>query len=276
MTMRTRTSIAAILLLAAGLAAPAAAQDQWEQQARNYLARWDSIMTDEGLTPRIAITTGSLNQGASGTVTMQLDGGANYVLVGACDDDCGDLDFVLYDPKGQEVARDTDTDAFPRVSVTPPQSGTYRVQVSMPGCTSSPCRYAVEGFSSAPAVQDDQWAAQVRQLLDQASTEMAGRGFQPTHRVYTGSLNAGASDSVSVDLVRGGDYRIVGVCDNDCSDVDLALFAPSGAALTSDVLTDDVPILTVVPSSTGQFSVRVDMVTCSADPCRYGIEVFAK
>ena len=122
----------------------------------------------------------------------------------------------------------------------------------------------------------DQWESQVRSLLEQGGQQLSSHGYTMTHRIYTGALNNGARESVQVSLEAGKEYQLVGACDTDCSDLDFVLFDGNGRQLDSDVLDDDVPIVSVTVSQSGSFTLQVMMVTCTADPCRYGVGVFGK
>jgi hypothetical protein len=44
-----------------------------------------------------------------------LYGGFSYLILGACDGDCGDVDIRLYDENGTEIDSDTSNDAVPFV-----------------------------------------------------------------------------------------------------------------------------------------------------------------
>jgi hypothetical protein len=130
--------------------------------------------------------------------------------------------------------------------------------------------------TTAASLPQDEWVAQVRRLLQTAGQTFESRGYSMTHRIYTGSLNQGASEMVSLDLNIGTQYQIMGACDTDCSDLDFVLYDGRGNQIDQDVELDDVPIVTVTPSRTGTFRVKVTMATCTAEPCRYGIGVFGK
>jgi len=130
------------------------------------------------------------------------------------------------------------------------------------------------GVTSRAQAQPDQWTRQVNSLLSQAASMATNAGMSRTHDPYVGSLRTGASSNHTLQLVAGTSYKIIGVCDNDCSDFDLRLFDPSGNEVDSDLLTDDTPIVDVTPSRTGTYTVRAIMTTCSAQPCRYGIGVY--
>ena len=130
--------------------------------------------------------------------------------------------------------------------------------------------------TTAAARPQDEWVAQVRRLLQTAGRTFESRGYSMTHRIYTGSLNQGANEMVSLDLEIGTQYQIMGACDTDCSDLDFVLYDSRGNQIDQDVELDDVPIVSVTPSRTATFRVKVTMATCSAEPCRYGIGVFGK
>jgi hypothetical protein len=129
---------------------------------------------------------------------------------------------------------------------------------------------------SKPAAAQDEWLAQVRRYLARGGAAFEERGFQMTHRIYTGSLNDDGGENVSVALEAGREYMIAGACDNDCSDLDFTLFDAAGNEIDEDVELDDFPIVSVTPRRSGQYRVRVLMASCSAEPCRYGVGVWAK
>jgi hypothetical protein len=67
---------------------------------------------------------------------------------------------------------------------------------------------------------------------------------------------------------------ILGVCDNDCSDVDLRLYGPDGSTVIQDLATDDHPTLNFTAPSTGNYRLEVIMATCRQSPCYYGVQLF--
>src|SRR4051794_23351487 len=137
---------------------------------------------------------------------------------------------------------------------------------------------AVAGLvvSTAAAAPQDEWTQQVRLLLQQAGHTFEERGYSMTHQIYTGSLRNHTSEFVTLQLDIGTQYQIMGACDADCSDMDLTIYAPNGNEVDTDVEMDDFPIVSVSPSRSGTYRVKVVMATCSAEPCRYGVGVFGK
>jgi hypothetical protein len=77
-----------------------------------------------------------------------------------------------------------------------------------------------------------------------------------------------------VDLVAGTPYRIIGACDNECSNMDIELIDMStGGVVASDMLPDDYPVVDFLPQANGQYVVRMLMQTCTIAPCYAGARV---
>lgn len=135
---------------------------------------------------------------------------------------------------------------------------------------------AVLLLPSAAQAQNSRWEVQVRDQLKRAGSVLSDKGFEMTHEVRTGSLRDDASEYVTLELDAGKSYAVVGVCDEDCTDVDLQLFNADGQQVDSDMLTDDVPIVDAQPGHTERYRVKIVMATCSTSPCFYGVGVFGK
>lgn len=131
-------------------------------------------------------------------------------------------------------------------------------------------------FLPATARAQDAWVRQVRAQISEAGRVFESRGYELTHRIYTGSLNDGGAEMVRLELDVGREYQIMGACDTDCSDLDLTLYDGNGREVDTDLLDDDYPVVTVTVGRSGIFQLRVSMADCSAEPCRYGIGVFGK
>jgi hypothetical protein len=100
--------------------------------------------------------------------------------------------------------------------------------------------------------------------------------FKPTHRPVIDQMEGGSSDEFTVNLRSGIQYAVVGVCDEDCSDLDLQVFDSNGNLVASDRDNDDIPVVPISPRWTGQFTVRAEMARCSTNPCYYGVGVFGR
>ncbi len=135
---------------------------------------------------------------------------------------------------------------------------------------------AVVLFATPAAAQQDAWTQQVRRMLQSVGSTFEGQGYTLTHRIYTGALNDGGTEIVELDLDIGTEYQIMGACDTDCSDLDLTLYDGNGDVVDSDLLPDDAPLVTIVVTRSGAFTIEVSMANCSAEPCRYGIGVWGR
>ena len=131
------------LLLLAGFlfatAVPASAQNAYTQQVMRYLDATRSALRGAGFSRVRAYTIGSINEGEERNYTFSLTRGRDYLLAGACDNDCSDIDFWLYDNNDNLIDSDTATDDIPQVRVTPARNGTFRLRIRMHACSTDPC-----------------------------------------------------------------------------------------------------------------------------------------
>jgi hypothetical protein len=89
--------------------------------------------------------------------------------------------------------------------------------------------------------------------------------------IVTTASSAAANTAHDLWLNHGDSYTltgqfyanetIFGVCDVDCSDLDINLYDSTGSLVSSDTLTDDTPV--VVAPYNGVYSVEVIMTSCS-------------
>ena len=116
---------------------------------------------------------------------------------------------------------------------------------------------------------------QVRDFLETSGRMMLEpQGLLATRDIYTGSLNANADESHWITLEGGEEYALLGVCDEDCEDIDLYLYDDNGREIDSDALSDDVPVVLVTPSARTSYRVQVNMYDCDVEPCYYAVGVY--
>ena len=68
--------------------------------------------------------------------------------MGACDNDCTDLDLKLFDENWNAIDSDTDDDSGPMVGVTPARTAVFHVRTIMVNCVDSPCAIGLGVFSN--------------------------------------------------------------------------------------------------------------------------------
>ncbi|MBX7119173.1 MAG: hypothetical protein K1X31_09280 [Gemmatimonadaceae bacterium] len=117
-------------------------------------------------------------------------------------------------------------------------------------------------------------AALVWRQLNTAFETVSRDGFGSVNYII-GRMGEGKSDSWTLNFEKGVNYKIVGACDKDCSDVDIEVIDGS-ETIARDVLADDAPIVSFSPKTSGQLRIKVTMVKCSDEPCFFGFGLFQK
>lgn len=131
--------------------------------------------------------------------------------------------------------------------------------------------------ANIPDGQRQQFLDRVVQYLDMAQEQIgtgmaAAQGFEDE----LAAMQPGTDHRWQVDLTGGSAYRIVGACDDDCSNMDIELIDVStGGVVASDMLPDDFPVVDFTPPANGRYIVRLLMQTCSVAPCFAGARVLS-
>ena len=134
---------------------------------------------------------------------------------------------------------------------------------------------AASSGAAAPGQQVD-YRAQILARLQQVEQAVAAQGFQRIGEPTVGQLRQGQTFNVPATLEAGGAYQIIGVCDNDCGDLDLALYDQSSNLISEDQLVDATPVVTVTPQWTGPFTVQARMHQCTVEPCYYALVLYGR
>lgn len=115
----------------------------------------------------------------------------------------------------------------------------------------------------------------IRTQLDSAGVLMGSNGFRIQDDIVSGDLRTGQDEEFELELEGGKTYIIVGVCDGDCTDLDMALTTSGGEDVDSDYEDDDVPMVMVEVERGATYNLKVRMAACSVEPCAFGVGVFA-
>ena len=131
---------------------------------------------------------------------------------------------------------------------------------------------AGSAFSQKAISPFDDWTIQVLNQLRiyEDRLELTNQ----SHEIVTGQLNDDGTEWINIEIPAGNTYYILGVCDNDCFDLDLELYTTGNTMLSQDVETDDYPLVSVTPTEQTVYRVKVVMANCSSGPCRYGVGVY--
>lgn len=130
-----------------GLGLFSSSVDPFERQVRKQLSDAAQKLGKSGYELTHQIHTGDLKQNEDEDVTVQLDRGRSYVILGVCDADCKDVDLRLLNAGGREVDKDVERDDYPAVAVEVSRTERYTVRASMAACSAGPCRYGFGVFA---------------------------------------------------------------------------------------------------------------------------------
>ncbi|HHH27645.1 MAG TPA: hypothetical protein ENK57_04780 [Polyangiaceae bacterium] len=234
----------------------------------------DADMRARGYESYGSQTNGSLEQGGSRTLEIQLEGGLCYAILAVGDTTVNNLDLHLLDPRGRPVDQDTAPDARPTVRVCPRSSGNYQMQVSMTSGSGAfvyaPYRWP-RGTRGPFGLEGVTWVrlSEVTALLDVEGYE-PDPGFTPGR----GRLRRqGASASHQVELVQGQCYAIVAVGGEGISDLDITITF-GGTQLASDYGSGNAfPSVRHCAQSSGQHTIQI---TAAAGSGSYHYQIFSR
>jgi len=129
---------------------------------------------------------------------------------------------------------------------------------------------------TAAAQVPDPFARELAQRLARAETPLTENGYARAAGPFAGGLPGRGARRFRVMLRAGQDYRIVGVCDHRCGDLDLRLFTANNQLIAQAVLNDAVPVIHVRPLTTGQYDIEAMMAQCEAAPCWFAFNVYSR
>ena len=123
-----------------------------------------------------------------------------------------------------------------------------------------------------PAVSQNRWEREVHGRLQRAVNAVKPNAGGSPLLTKMGQLNEEEAATFVVTLERGVAYSILGVCDNDCSRLQL-LLATHSNELAIDRNSETFPVLQFTPSATTVYRIRVVMEGCRWNPCWYAVAV---
>lgn len=241
----------------------------------------DAGAREAGWTRTVQTFTGSLADDDQTLHVLNTQRGAKLAAFVACDEDCSDVDLKVVDARGQVLGHDDRVNDLVEIHFDG-TGGPVALMVDMPSCSVDPCGYGVRVYArdserpSAPRQGRDVFAS-VRSQLDEVEqrTRAAGLGGSGRPDILD-IVDGDDSEYHTVRLTGGQKWTLVGVCDHDCTDLDLTLYDSDGDRVASDTRTDDLPMLQFTPRTTATYRVKASMYSCSTSDCAYGIGLYAR
>lgn len=128
--------------------------------------------------------------------------------------------------------------------------------------------------TAAPA--QTRWERQVQDQLQLVAQDLAPRGFHPAGEPFSGRLSQGRAARFRLALRPNVTYALVGLCDEDCRNLDLRLIDQQDRPVTTSTAGGDKPFLQVTAETGGKFTLVVTMAQCGTPPCSFGVGIFSK
>jgi hypothetical protein len=119
------------------------------------------------------------------------------------------------------------------------------------------------------------WDRQIDARITQAAATLRGRAYRLAGLVSRGTLNTGESATFSITLPAGAESALTGVCDDDCTDLDLSL-STNGYDIDAARGGGNAPVVRVTPAATTTYTATVHMTSCRMNPCWYAVGVFRR
>jgi len=255
-------------------------ETDYEGQVRYQLDSAHRAFERQGYTRTVEAHVARIDANARERFTIDLEAGTEYQLMATCDNDCTDVDLFLYDPSGELLDSDQLADDIPIVSVVPTKSGRYTLEGLMYECETSFCYIGIgawarraggtDRFGNDGGDQSNSYVEHITNGLGVARQQYGSRGMRQAGTDQVGTVGAG--ESRRFEFEAGGPGEVVGVCDQDCSDIDILLYDADGDLVDSDELEDAVPIVEV--PGPGRYTAQVVMYECATEICYYGAAFF--
>jgi len=118
------------------------------------------------------------------------------------------------------------------------------------------------------------WEALVRIKLGAIALVLSVADAGLVYNPVVGTLESNTYRDIAVKLYKGERYALIGVCDDDCLNLNMRLYDEDGEFVGANTRVGTHPDLEIIPRHTQRFTLRMIMKRCAADPCYYGLGVY--
>ena len=147
-------------------------------------------------------------------------------------------------------------------------------------CLMAGCALSVAALLATPAGAQDA-RADVAAQLKVVTDARAEAGFRPDTQALgratvLGVLEDGGSVYLELTLDVGREYHIEARCDTGCSNIDGRVLSPTFDPVAEDTLDNDAPKMTFKAPSSGPHLLGLQMTTCAARICYFGVTILSR
>lgn len=219
-------------------------------------------------------TTGSLQQGGDRNFEIQLEGGRCYAILAVGDNSVSDLDLVLLDPGGDQIDRDTASNARPTVRVCPERSGNFYMQVRMTGGQGQYVYASYRwprGTRGPFGLEGVTWVR-----LSEVTALLGVEGYEPDPGYTPGDgelRRQGASAQHQVELTAGQCYAVVAVGGEGINDLDVTLSRGSTQLASDYGSANAFPSVRHCATADGSYTITI---TAAAGSGHYHYQIFSR
>lgn len=210
-----------------------------------------------------------IQNGKAISFSRRLEAGKKYAFIGAGDDNAEDIDIVIKDADGNQVAEDSEDDAKPAAIFACDKTGTYTVRLELPKAEKAAfCALAfmVEnaGFK-LPEKDVVTAAAGCIAVCNQINDAMKGEAVfndAPNQWAFYGTILK-QDESIEVSNIRPGTGKCVFIAagDKESSNIDLIIKDADGKDLDSDEKDDAFPMLVRDSKKEDSFRLKIRNTT---------------
>ncbi len=144
--MSRRALLPACLLLLAATPGHLRAQSYAVQVWDQLQEHWKTISKNSDDWYLQNYVMGRIKNNGTDSWTFYFDKSKSYIITGACDNDCKNVDMVLKDEDGDVIDKDRKDDDTPVLTLVPKKSGRYTIEVEMAECKEEPCYFGIGIF----------------------------------------------------------------------------------------------------------------------------------
>lgn len=205
--------------------------------------------TDYGFGEDFCLLGGFAETSESMDWKTRLEFGKEYVLIGGGDEDATDIDLEVYDPSGNLVVQDDESDNNPVVNFRAKSAGEYTFRLKLYECDAngSFCAMAImeEGGYTIPQSRLETTLATMGQLWANAEESLDVRFHDKADQWSVFGSVIGPNESRTVRKLDMGDNDalLIGACDNFTNDIDLCINDGDGDPIECDSLEDNEPVV---------------------------------